>query len=243
MTAPDETAFKNGSRIMKKKTLAIACLIGIVGAVFVWTQAGQMEPSGRPAPTMVSLQDLYDALLTAVWPGALQTTGQWECWGVDGGTIDCAGTGQDGEYRTGVSVSPRFDDRDNGTVRDLLTGLLWLKEANCFWAPTWHESLAHANGLAHGSCGLTDGSSAGDWRIPNVRELHSLIDYGKFAPALPAGGHPFTWFSDYCMSGDYWTSTTGNLAPKAWTVNIRFGTVNMEEKSSEACLWLVRGGT
>ena len=30
--------------------------------------------------------------------------------------------------------------------------------------------------LANGACGLTDGSTTGDWRLPNEKELHSLID-------------------------------------------------------------------
>jgi hypothetical protein len=225
---------------MKKKVIAFALLIGIGGTAFVWTGAGQMEPPGEPGPTMVSLQSLYELIRTAVGPGPVQTTGQWQCWGVDGGTIDCAGTGQDGEYQAGVSVSPRFEDRGNGTVRDKLTGLLWLKEANCFGVLSWHEALDAANELAYGSCGLTDSSAMGAWRIPNVRELHSLIDYGQFNPALPA--NPFSWESDYCSSGSYWSSTTGNLVPKAWIVDIHFGTVNMEEKSLDACVWPVRDG-
>lgn len=225
---------------MNNKIIALALLVGIGGTAIVWTQAGQMEPPGQPAPTMVSLQEMAELIRTAAWPGALQTTGQWQCWGVDGGIIDCEGTGQDGEYQAGVSVSPRFEDRGNGTVRDKLTGLLWLKEANCFWALPWHEALEEANGLGHGSCGLMDGSMAGDWRLPNVRELHSLISYRQFDPALPP--NPFTWQYDYCSSGNYWSSTTGNLAPKAWTVDIHFGTVNMEEKSVDACVWPVRDG-
>ena len=55
----------------------------------------------------------------------------------------------------------------------------------------WQEALDAANTLASGSCGLSDGSMAGDWRLPNVNELRSLIDWGNFSPALPAG-HPFS---------------------------------------------------
>ncbi|NIO68243.1 MAG: DUF1566 domain-containing protein, partial [Anaerolineae bacterium] len=54
-----------------------------------------------------------------------------------------------------------------------------------------------------GECGLGDGSSEGDWRLPNVRELQSLIDYGRQTPALPSG-HPFTGV----QSSLYWSSTT-----------------------------------
>ena len=40
------------------------------------------------------------------------------------------------------------------------------------------------NELAHGDCGLSDNSSTGDWRLPNLRELHSLINYNYTSAAL-----------------------------------------------------------
>jgi hypothetical protein len=112
--------------------------------------------------------------------------------------------GSDGALEKGMPwPEPRFTDIDDGTVKDNMTGLIWLKKANCFEANTWGTALAVANGLYSGSCGLLDGSSAGDWRLPNVRELLSLIDYGRFSPVLPSG-HPFTnVLLDY-----YWTSTS-----------------------------------
>jgi hypothetical protein len=110
-------------------------------------------------------------------------------------------TGDDGDLEKGVaSPNPRFtvnvnaaDDNGagggiagngicdgtescNGTVTDNLTGLIWLKNANCFGLRTWALALSDVNGLNTGECGLTDGSVAGDWRLPNVRELQSLID-------------------------------------------------------------------
>ncbi len=53
----------------------------------------------------------------------------------------------------------------NGTVHDLLTGLIWLKDASCDdlgpngdGTATWQEALDAANGLAAGHCDLTDKS-------------------------------------------------------------------------------------
>ena len=57
-------------------------------------------------------------------PAAVPKTGQTGCWDINGYAIDCAGTGQDGEYQKGVSVSPRFTDNAEGTVKDNLTGLI-----------------------------------------------------------------------------------------------------------------------
>ena len=62
--------------------------------------------------------------------------------------------------------------------------------------------------LASGACGLSDGSTLGDWRIPNIRELHSLVDFGRVAPALP-DGHPFLNVQELV----YWSSSTLAATP------------------------------
>ena len=125
---------------------------------------------------MVTLQEIYDKLDDARGgPMRVAEDRPDGCWDALE-PIDCAGTGQDGEYQAGVSVDPRFTDNGDGTVTDNLTGLIWLKDADCFGSRNWTNALSDANTLADGSCGLTDGSVAGDWRLPNVRELQSLID-------------------------------------------------------------------
>jgi hypothetical protein len=114
-------------------------------------------------------------------------------------------TGDDGDLEVGIEWDePRFYDNGDGTITDALTGLVWLKNANCFGQRTWSEALSDCNGLASSSCGLTDGSSAGDWRLPNAKEFQSLIDFSMVGPALPTG-HPFENVQyDY----EYWSSTT-----------------------------------
>ena len=104
-------------------------------------------------------------------------------------------------------------------MKDNATGLVWLKQASCFGVEDWELGLASANTLADGACGLTDDSLAGDWRLPNARELHSLIDYGTFFPALPPG-HPFTGV----IWQRYWSSTTPRTVPeRAWIVGLNIG--------------------
>lgn len=73
-----------------------------------------------------------------------------------------------------TSAATRFTDNGNGTVTDSITGLIWLKNANCFNLQVWNAALSLANGLANGTCSLTDGSTAGQWRLPNRSELQSL---------------------------------------------------------------------
>jgi hypothetical protein len=85
---------------------------------------------------------------------------------------------------------------------------------------------------------LTDGSTAGQWRLPNVRELFSLIDFSQFGAALPSG-HPFTGV----QQSTYWSSTTyAPSTPYAWIVQLGDGTVNWVSKSTGRLVWPVRGG-
>jgi hypothetical protein len=113
-------------------------------------------------------------------------------------------TGDDGYHQAGVAIpNPRFTDNTDGTVIDNLTGLVWLKNANCFGEKVWATALTDSNSLNNGECGLTDGSDEGDWRLPNRFELESLLDLGNYNPALPSG-HPFL----YVQNHYYWTSTT-----------------------------------
>jgi hypothetical protein len=64
----------------------------------------------------------------------------------------------------------RYVDCGNGTVTDTVTGLVWLKNANCFGEQTYAAASQAAAGLGAGQCGLTDGSSPGDWRLPTLVE-------------------------------------------------------------------------
>ncbi len=188
----------------------------------------------------------------------LPSTGQAKCYdatGVTGNETACAGTGQDGEKLAGVAwPSPRFADNGDGTVTDRLTGLIWLKNAKCTdtvngillstGAQSWINALAWSGGLASGACGLSDGSAAGDWRLPNIVELRSLLDLTVPAsasnPVLPSG-HPFS----NVWAGQYWTSTTNSAsASTAWYVSVGTGSLSTAGKgnSSTNHVWPVRGG-
>src|SRR5215475_2285106 len=79
-------------------------------------------------------------------PSHVSQTGQTKCWDAAGNPITCDGTGQDGDIQAGVEwPTPRFKDRHDGTVRDKLTGLIWLKNANCFGPLAWENALNAAN--------------------------------------------------------------------------------------------------
>jgi len=57
----------------------------------------------------------------------------------------------------------------NGTIKD--GNLVWLRNADCFGKQNWNQAKSSAASLKSGSCGLTDGSTAGQWRLPTLEEL------------------------------------------------------------------------
>jgi hypothetical protein len=181
---------------------------------------------------------------TAGAPAPVEVTGQTRSFAA----------GDDGAIEAGVPLPiPRFTDNGNGTVTDNLTGLIWLKLADCFGQQTWVNALNAANTLASGICLLTDGSLAGDWRLPNIKELQSLIDFGFFEPALSNAAGTGEWtegnaFSDV-QSAPYWSSTTpggvGGGEALAWFVTLFTGVtdvLNKAEISNSSYVWPVRGG-
>ena len=147
----------------------------------------------------------------------LPQTGQTNCYNQAGTMINCADTGQDGDIQAGVVPPvPRFTDNGEGQITDNLTGLVWLRDADCFGKRRWVIALVLANSLESGQCGLTDGSIPGQWRLPNRNELRSLLDAQNFNPALPSG-HPF----DNVRNDGYWTSTTYTFRSSvAWDVEL-----------------------
>jgi Protein of unknown function (DUF1566) len=168
-------------------------------------------------------------------------TGQTTCWDSGGSVIACAGTGQDGDIRAGVEwPNPRFTDNMDGTITDNLTHLIWLQDANCFGTRTWAQALDDANSLNSGQCDLTDGSVEGDWRLPTVRELASLIDYEKSVGTVLPSPNPFMNF----QSDLYWSSTTVALNTSgAWSVGFSDGFVLNFSKPNNNFVLPVRGGT
>ncbi len=159
-------------------------------------------------------------------------------------------TGDDGDLQKGVVwPNPRFtDNNNNGTVTDNLTGLIWLRNANCFGPRTWTQALNDANTLASGSCGLLDGSTASQWRLPNLKELQSLIDFAYYNPALSNAAGTGKWVAgDPSFTGVqsdfYWSGTTyANVTIFAWRVHLDAGDANGANKPTTHYVWPVRGG-
>ena len=147
--------------------------------------------------------------------------------------------GDDGSYQAGQPLAvDRYLDRGNGTILDQMTGLVWLKDSGCLGGTDWNSALVAMANMAHGVCSLEDGSVPGEWRLPNIVELMSIVDYGNVSPAL-APNHPFV----NVQSAFYWSSSTlNNVLDRARPVDFASGRVdsNQGDKSSLHFVWPVR---
>jgi len=174
--------------------------------------------------------------------------------------------GSDGNLQKGETwPNPRFTNNSDGTVTDNLTDLVWLQDANCLDAITdptipitidksvnggtlnWSDALTWCNNLASGKCGLSDGSSAGDWRLPNINEILSLIHWGYQNPPISndAGGDRWgNGTSSYIniISHLYWSSTTvpNGFNSRAFAIRLTLGQIEIPAKTELRYLWPVR---
>ncbi len=145
--------------------------------------------------------------------------------------------------------SDRYTDNGNGTVTDNRTGLIWLKNANCFGKQNWETAMQSADQLANGQCDLTDGSIKHKWRLPTKEEWTAMMDKNYMFPALSNAVGTDNWTEGDAFTGVqketglYWSSST-NLEDQfvAWYANIGLGNVYDEHKSLKNAVWPVRNG-
>jgi hypothetical protein len=173
-------------------------------------------------------------------------------------------TDDDGAIQAGAPLS--YTDNGDGTITDNNTGLVWEKLSmdrsihdvrnNGTWGQAFFrvEALNSMNFAGHN-----------DWRVPNVKELLSIVNYGTFNPAVSAAFYTnctegCTPTSCSCTADSstelavalpsvYWSSTTDASAPaekafpgNAWSVYFRSGFLGANVKENNYFLRAVRGG-
>lgn len=166
--------------------------------------------------------------------------------------------GDDGDLQAGVVLpTPRFTDNGDGTLTDNLTNLVWLKNANCAGAPASSQQGAiaaigqlNATGKMNGvDCG--DAHLHKDWRLPNISELGSLINYSFADPALSGAAGtthatPNDPFTNFQIASGYWSSTAYAGFPDfGWGANFSVSAhvISTGPKTAPGFILAVRGGT
>jgi len=157
--------------------------------------------------------------------------------------ITCEGT---------LSPLGRWCEQNNGTVKDMTTGLVWLKKAD--WGGgkpwvnvndatciiSWDDANTRAGTLYAGMPGadLSDGSVQGDWRLPTKSEI-----VGITVGVEKIYNDQQYFFTNVLTGTIYWSSTTEAVAPHtAWFVWMNGNVPSYMDKRFYAIVWPVRGG-
>ena len=199
-----------------------------------------MEDLNNAESLLEAYQDAYqdslfqmEAELEACEANAIESS---DTAGVPGtGQTVSYAPGDDGNLQIGIPLPvPRFTDNGDGTVTDNLTGLIWTQDANLVGQTNWVEALGFCNNMG------------GEWRLPNIRELQSLLDYSHVNPALNNLGDDGQSLISNIQPGNYWSSTTyayPNYDTYAWLVSVYNGGYNYLKlkEGNYGYVWCVRG--
>ena len=109
----------------------------------------------------------------------------------------------------------------NGTVTD--GNLVWLQDADSYGKLPWDQAASSVGNLASGSHGLSDGSKAGQWRLPTKSELEGRV---KNVTGFTNVSSEFYWSSD-------------SVGSQAWAVSANYKT-GLADKPNPNHVWPVR---
>ncbi len=139
-------------------------------------------------------------------------TGQVDCYD-DVTEVACPGAGADffGQDAHYAGLGPRYRDNGDGTITDLVTGLMWQQTPDLDNKSTFAEAMAGAETF--------DLAGYDDWRLPSIKELYSLIDFRGHTGMNTAESTPYldTTYFDFAygdesageryIDAQYWSST------------------------------------
>jgi hypothetical protein len=180
---------------------------------------------------------------------AMLSTGAPDCYATDGRQVPCGIYMYDEERYRGVPRS--FTDNGDGTITDNATGLTWEKLSDDGTIHDQKNTYTWANSFTSKIATLNNEGFAGhsDWRLPNVRELETLVSLSQ--SSLAAFRDPcFTGCENTSCScrgkgtGYFWSSTTVLHDPKqfAKAVSPSPRSTSTESKGSANSVRAVRGG-
>ena len=128
-----------------------------------------------------------------------------------------------------VPASGGYATLNDGSTLDTDTGLAWQTSAPS-QPMDWKDALAYCSNLTLGG--------HDDWRLPNIRELHSLLDYSRHMPAVDP-----RFYAAYEYNSYHWSSSPYlGSASSVHVVNLYYGSFFGYSKTSTLLLRCVRDG-
>ena len=163
--------------LARMRLIPMAVLLAACGNIPLAFTQPMMQPVDPGSPVLETVVPRAEAgaagpeTVTSAQAGltyAIVDTDQLYCYD-DVSGISCPGAGdafygQDAQYS---GAAPRYRDNGDGTVSDLVTGLMWQGDPG--------EKMTYDQAVA----GVSSFNLAGytDWRLPTIKELYSLIQF------------------------------------------------------------------
>jgi len=133
------------------------------------------------------------------YPPATCADPNWDQWPLPNSQVDVG---------AGAPNLQSYTDNGDGTVTDNVTGLMW-QQAVPAGTYTWAQAVAYCQTLTL--------AGHGDWRLPSMIELVSIVDYGQGGPSISPNVFPST------PSDGFWSSSPfAGSSSSAWYVYVYF---------------------
>jgi hypothetical protein len=141
------------------------------------------------------------------------------------GQVESYADYDDGYYQKGLERS-YVRDNHNYITQDMTTGLIW-QDGSDVVSKTWEEAVAY--------CDELEFAGYSDWRLPSFDELNSIVDIGRYDPAID------TNFFKNTKNSYYWTSTMYAVnSNDAWGIAFSNGYYYNDTKSNSRYVRCVR---
>jgi len=153
----------------------------------------------------------------------------------DSNSVQLVRGGSTQDARTTPSTD--FIDNGDGTVTHKRTNLTWKR---CAEGQSWFSGTCRgvANTYSQDEALALRSNFAGknDWRLPDIQELTSIVEYGEWNPAINS-----LLFLD-TPEGFFWSSTASAYNPgTAWDLDSIFGWMSSSSTDDQDHVRLVRG--
>ena len=213
------------THVLGAKTQTLAPAANTMNAGFYSATTLETVDADLAAENIKGGVNIFGKLGTAANSRALPDTGQTVHYST--------AAGDDSDYKP-ATTQPSYTDNADGTTTDNRTGLMWAKDgsaAGCNGGVTaiWEDAITACEDLTF--------AAYDDWRLPNIKDLQSIVDYSRQSPSI----NP-TYFLN--TQSFYWSSTSyvPNSANSAWGVAFTNGFINTGGKASIYSVRCVRGG-
>jgi uncharacterized repeat protein (TIGR01451 family) len=132
-----------------------------------------------------------------------------------------------------------FTINNDGTVLHKKTGLSWQR---CSVGQTWNATTSNCDGTAQtmtwDDAMKNYNTDCNGWRLPRKDELDTIVEHGKFSPAINS-----TIFPSTPTNNSFWSASVHADSPSlALDVNFYYGYGGSGSKDGGGAIRLVRGG-